>query len=420
MTRNALRFTSFGRAFLHAALALATTTCGGLAFAQDATPQQQSQEPAAAPAPEAPQPAAEPSALPSQHPAVQSDPPAAESRVPAIAEDELKQQLVGKTLYLRGGYLDNSLHFDENGKLAGNSPQASYTLSLVVIDHVRAEKHRIELDGERYGLHFLGALPTEDQSQAVDKVKLTSKKKPLKITIEREVVVTPKKQKPEKAGKKSVPPAPAVAAVAAPESAPAPVAPAPDPELAVKSTTSQEHANKSLRDALDKIFAPGIDDRMIATLPDYWKFYYQAVADKSDYRPADKTILRQSQVDSKARLLSAFEPPSNEFAQNNGVAGLAMYHVVVGADGKPQEIAVGRPIGFGLDENAVDSIRKASFNPAIKDGKPVPVLVDLTVQFRIYSKRTAAAAAQPAKPDGGDPSVQTATLPGPYSAQLPH
>jgi TonB family protein len=94
---------------------------------------------------------------------------------------------------------------------------------------------------------------------------------------------------------------------------------------------------------------------------------------------------------------------------------MSLYHVVIGADGTPGEIAVARPIGFGLDENAVEAIRTAKFEPAIKDGKPVPVMLDLVVQFRIYSKRTAA----------GGSSVQVSdkppsqTLPGPYSAQQP-
>jgi TonB family protein len=119
-------------------------------------------------------------------------------------------------------------------------------------------------------------------------------------------------------------------------------------------------------------------------------------------------------VDQKARLLTTFEPESNEFAQANGVAGMALYYTVVGPDGKAQEIAVGRPIGFGLDENAVAAIRKASFQPAIKDGKPVPVLLDLVVQFRIFSQRTAVAS-QPVPADKPSEPV----LPGPYSLQHP-
>ena len=42
-----------------------------------------------------------------------------------ISEEELKQLLVGKALYLRGGYLDNSLSFDEHGRITGHSPQGS-------------------------------------------------------------------------------------------------------------------------------------------------------------------------------------------------------------------------------------------------------------------------------------------------------
>jgi TonB family protein len=96
---------------------------------------------------------------------------------------------------------------------------------------------------------------------------------------------------------------------------------------------------------------------------------------------------------------------------------MALYHTVIGADGKPGEIAVARPIGFGLDENAVAAIRKAKFSPAIKDGKPVPVMLDLVVQFRIFSNRTAAhgtpETADPETADKDKPAPPV--LPGPYS-----
>jgi TonB family protein len=165
-----------------------------------------------------------------------------------------------------------------------------------------------------------------------------------------------------------------------------------------------------LRDAIDHIFAPGLDERMIAAMPSFWKLYYQAVANQAEYKPTDASIYRQSGVDQKAKLLSTIEPPSNEYAQTNGVAGMALYHAVIGADGKPQEIVVSRPIGFGLDESAADTIRKASFQPAMKDGKPVPVMLDLVVQFRIYSKRTDQAAKPEVEAVNAGPK-----LPGPYS-----
>ncbi len=353
----------------------------------------------------------------------------------------------------------------------------------IQIDRVHLSKHKVELEGSRYGLHFLGALPYEDPTKAVDRVKITPKKKFVKITIDRELIVTPKKKKnkdqdkntkakvgpgglvmpaeqpaatpastlaeasaaPESATASTTPdnPQPADAtqtASAAPAEATAPatdaakaagatkeltdeeqakadMAAAPQEERpadpnSVTTTTSPAHAAKILKDALDKIFAPGLDERMMAAMPEFWKRYYEAAAARTDYRPKDPTVLRQGAVDQKAALTSTFEPESNDFAQDNGVAGMCLYHTVIGADGKPGEIAVARPIGFGLDENAVTAIRKASFQPAMKDGKPVPVVLDLVVQFRIYSKRTNVAS----KPEDKD-KPKVAPLPGPYTLQ---
>ncbi len=442
------------RAFRRAALLAALLTVGSAVFAQQpapdttqppapvipATQQPPSpQEPAAPPADSTAAPAREQAApaaattLNIPH-ATQTSPNAAQTSpepAGAITEEELKQLLIGKQLYLRGGYLDDSLSFNEHGVLAGHSPQGSYTLSGVAIERVRLTKHKVELEGQRYGLHFLGALPSEDPTTAMDRVLITPKKKVLRISIDREAVITPKKKK-EKPQKEE--PASAIANPAIPGGAPSrpskessesDQAEQPSDPSSVTTTTSPAHAAAVLKDAIDHIFSVGFDDRMMTAMPDFWKLYYQAVAAKTDYRPRDPSVLRQGAVDKKARLVSVFEPDSNEFAQSHGVAGLALYHVVIGPDGKPGEIAVARPIGFGLDESAAASIRKASFEPAVKDGKPVPVLLDLIVEFHIYSARTGAtgknlpldpgAPAKPAPSESADSA--TPVLPGPYSVQ---
>jgi TonB family protein len=347
-----------------------------------------------------------------------------------MTEDQLKQMLVGKPLYLRGGYLSDNLSFNEHGGLNGQSPHASYTLCAIQFDKMRLTKRKIELSGARYGLHFLGALAYEDPTNAVDRVKITAKKKVARVSIDREIVVKPKKEKAPKP-RKGKPAANSAKAATNPDAAPdageAPQAnsenssapravlqPAAQPEDSGKTstTTSPAHATRVLKEAIDKIFAEHIDERMVEAMPDFWKYYYQAAAAKTDYKPADAAVLRQSMVDQKAKLLSTFEPASNEFAQANGVAGMALYHVVIGPDGQPGEIAVARPIGFGLDENAVEAIHNAKFQPAVKDGKPVTVLLDLVVQFRIYSKRTAVTNST----DTADKATPPAT-PGPYSVQ---
>lgn len=311
----------------------------------------------------------------------------------AIGEEEVRQMLMGKPLFLRNGYLDNSLHFEDSGALDGKSAQGGYTLSAFDAEKVRLTKHYVEIVGVRYGLHFLGQLAYEDQ--ATDRVRITPAKKRVVIRVDRMRVKIPKQPKAGKKGKKTE---------ANPQEG-APVA-----ELGPHETKSNKVANAQLRQALHKIFADGLDEQMMAAMPEFWRHYYEAAASKSDYKPKDPNVLHQNAVDSKAKLLSTFEPPSNEFAQSAGVAGLALYRVVVGANGRATDVAVSRPIGFGLDENAVDSIRKAQFEPARKDGKTVPVMLDLVVQFRIYSKRTSTVHAGQAELEAKGP-----ILPGPYT-----
>jgi outer membrane biosynthesis protein TonB len=413
--------------------------------APDSQPTPQSPQPAqsqpATPAPAAESAPAPPADTPPAPPVSPTAPTASSqpSHAPEpaeISEDEIRHLLTGKQLFLRGGYLDNDLSYNEHGVLVNHSPQGSYTLSAIQIDKVHLTKHKLELEGQRFGLHFLGALPYEDPTKAVDQVNITPKKKEVKITIDRELVVKPKEKK-EKGKEEKPAPKPAAAQVPTPAATPAPAAEAtstpdasansaaaqaeiatapaaerPADAKSVTTTISQAHANTLLRGALDNVFAQGYDTRLMDSMPDFWKHYYAAVAAKADYRPADSAVLRQSMVDQKAHLTSTFEPASNQYAQDHGVAGMCLYHVVIGPDGKPGEIAVARPIGFGLDESAVDSIRKATFQPAIKGGVPVPVMLDLIVEFRIYSKRTAVS---------GNPNQQPAapSLPGPYSAQQP-
>jgi TonB family protein len=175
----------------------------------------------------------------------------------------------------------------------------------------------------------------------------------------------------------------------------------------VTTSHSQAHANQLLEKAIDSVFAVGVDARMMAAMPTYWKLYYQPAA-----WPPDPSVLKQSAVDKKARLVSVIDPTSNQYAQDHGVAGMAEYHVVVAADGKLSDIAIARPIGFGLDEIAVQSLHQAAFEPAMKDGHPVPVTLDMVVEFRIYSKLTAEATKPHAVPAPEHP-----TLPGPYSVQ---
>jgi hypothetical protein len=403
-------------------LALTCSTSFFIALGQQPTSPQQSLQSDLQPAASASEPQSQPAIAPAEPSglalALKNAPHSANG---AITDEQLKELLVGKTLFLRGTYLDNALDFDEHGNLAGNSPRGSYTLSAIRINKAKFSKHKVQLEGDRYALHFLGELPHQDPLKDVDRVKITPKKKDVRITIDREQVEKPKTEKHKNkqkshddssmvqvAAASPAPPSPAGknASIGEP-----PVSDFASGEKHFTTTTSPAHASQMLVNALDRIFAPEVDSRMIAAMPDFWKLYYKAAAANIDYSPTDPGVYRQTTVDQKAKLLSTIEPPSNDLAQSNGVAGMALYHAIVGSDGKATEIVAGRPIGFGLDESAVDAIRKAMFKPAIKDGKPVPVVLDLVVSFRIYSNRTSQSAVQAAE------SPAQPALPGPYTVQ---
>jgi hypothetical protein len=503
-------------------------------------------------------------------------------RTTDITEEELKSLLLKKELYLRGGYLNDTLSFNEHGGLVGKSPTGSYTLSSVEITHISMTKHKIILSGDRYGLHFLGNVG-EDPDKNIAMIKLTppKKKKPLTISIDREVVVKPPKEKVVKAPKAKVvkgkgkggagkpgiaangvpcaapasttaapatspdtaaptpdtaapattptdgitaaPTAPAaegtaaqttppadgsasaqtappadgttaapategapttapaegtaaatqtptpaatqtsaqtappcepkpaeetVAATPAPEEKPAEAAvaakpgEAQEPDLSpeeqakaevaasiaaakpeerpadpnsVTHTYSAVHSSRVLRQALDKIFSVGLDSREMESLPDMWKHYFEAQANRAFYRFQDPSLVKLSEVDTKPRMLKGVEPLSNQYAQENGIVGIARYRAVIGADGKAGDIAITVPIGFGLDENAATAIRAAEYKPATKNGQPVSTVIDLFITFRIFSKLTAPTPGK--KEDTGVEiaPAKPAPKPGPYT-----
>ena len=52
-------------------------------------------------------------------------------------------------------------HLQRTWQARGHSPEGSFTLSLIEIDRVHLSRHKVELEGIRYGLHFLGACLTK-------------------------------------------------------------------------------------------------------------------------------------------------------------------------------------------------------------------------------------------------------------------
>jgi periplasmic protein TonB len=78
------------------------------------------------------------------------------------------------------------------------------------------------------------------------------------------------------------------------------------------------------------------------------------------------------------------EPEYSPEARQAKLQGTVILALIVGIDGKAHGIQVARSLGLGLDERAIEALRQWRFEPAKKDGKPVPVAVDVEVSFRLF------------------------------------
>jgi periplasmic protein TonB len=78
------------------------------------------------------------------------------------------------------------------------------------------------------------------------------------------------------------------------------------------------------------------------------------------------------------------DPEYSEEARKAKYQGTCVLWLIVGPDGKPRDIKVARTLGLGLDEKAIEAVKQWKFEPAMKDGKPVAVQINVEVSFRLY------------------------------------
>ncbi len=78
------------------------------------------------------------------------------------------------------------------------------------------------------------------------------------------------------------------------------------------------------------------------------------------------------------------EPEYSEEARKAKYQGTCVLSVIVGPDGLAHDIKVTNTLGLGLDEKAIEAVKKWRFEPATKDGKPVNVLISVQVNFHLY------------------------------------
>ena len=90
-------------------------------------------------------------------------------------------------------------------------------------------------------------------------------------------------------------------------------------------------------------------------------------------------------------------------AKRQGICGLSL---VVGTDGKPSNIVVIKKLGMGLDQKAIDAVRQWTFEPARRNGRPIPSRLMLNVSFSLYGTENDKFIKLSEKAKQGDPAAE--------------
>ena len=87
-------------------------------------------------------------------------------------------------------------------------------------------------------------------------------------------------------------------------------------------------------------------------------------------------------VRKKAKLKKRVKPRYPKAALRAGIEGTIVFLLTIDTKGRVQKVkAIGKPLGYGLDEAARKAVKKWLYRPETLDGKPVSSVKRVKVEF---------------------------------------
>lgn len=249
-----------------------------------------------------------------------------------MTQQEIEARLAGPLVMLRGQYDGRRLQYDARGNLRVLAGVMPLSLSAVRVDRVRLQENRVVVEATREGLKFTRAAEDEGRMR---------------------------------------------------------VSAAPwDPgERVVITIRIDPRHPEQLSAALDNVFTQGLSAELAASAPGYWEpwlrhyLHPQSEEERLERLAAEMAIPCDSEGVTPPRILQSVLPLFSDQARHAQLQGTVVLHMTVSEEGRPEQIFIWKPLGMGLDEQAVEAERRVVFTPALRDGQPVACGVNMVVRF---------------------------------------
>ena len=248
--------------------------------------------------------------------------------------DQLDSEFKGKILMLRGFYSGSQLEYDQNGDLLGTATQEPWTLASVEITKLMLTPQSIVIVGNRMGTLY--------KSGKAGFVKVG------KVKIE------------------------------------------------VARPNSGRETKETLDHVIGRIFIESKED-LQPLLPEYWQIYLSgndlksrsaawraktnSNGDKSQVSVPKKSDPAVTEV-SAPRVIHQKDPEYTKEAHSHHIEGITRLGTIIETTGTASNIAILEPLGMGLDEQAILALKRWKFQPAMNNGHPVRVQIEVEMDFR--------------------------------------
>ncbi|HSN69521.1 MAG TPA: TonB family protein, partial [Thermoanaerobaculia bacterium] len=127
-------------------------------------------------------------------------------------------------------------------------------------------------------------------------------------------------------------------------------------------------------DRIEIVEGPPLESKMRAPLQEI----------REDLRgPAPEGYERVGDDVKAPKVITRIDPKYPEEARAERASGIVIVEALIGTDGAVKDVKPLKWLPFGLTEAAVDAVRQWTFEPATKNGVPVPVAFSVTINFKL-------------------------------------